>query len=42
MNLLFSICMTLGAVTGVLGIGLLVGGAVVAAQLDDDDSGSTA
>ena len=36
MNVLFSIFVTLGAVAGVLGMGLLVIGAVCAAHLDGD------
>ena len=42
MNVLFSIFVMLGAVAGVLGMGLLVIGAVFGAQLDSDRSGRAA
>ena len=42
MNVLFSIFVVLGAVAGVLGIGLLVIGAVCVAQLDSDRWGGAA
>ena len=42
MHVLFSIFVTLGAVAGVLGIGLLVIGAICVAQLDSDRWGGAA
>ena len=42
MNVLFSIFWMLGVVAGVLGMGLLVIGAVVCAHLDSDRSGREA
>ena len=42
MNVLFSIFVMLGAVAGVLGMGLLVIGAVCVAQLDSDRWGGAA
>ena len=42
MNVLFSIFWMLGVVAGVLGMGLIVIGAVVCAHLDGDRSGRAA
>ena len=42
MDILFSIVVSLGAVIGVLGMVLLVVGAVASAAIDGDNSGSVA